>query len=106
VIRHSVLFKLKPETTKFTVDDLLALVRALPDQIDVIHEISAGANVGVPDNWHIAVCADFDSIDDFDHYRDHPAHIDFFVNHMTPHLETRAAVQYELDKAKIADACP
>ena len=43
------------------------------------------------------VVADFDSVDDYLVYRDHPDHRALIADLVTGHVATRAAVQYVID---------
>jgi hypothetical protein len=48
-------------------------------------------------NFAFAVVADFDSVQDYLVYRDHPVHREVIEQHIRPIMATRAAVQYEID---------
>ena len=55
--------------------------------------LDAGMN---PGNYQFAVVADFDNVEDYLVYRDHPVHRDIIGKYVTPIMADRAAVQYEL----------
>ena len=52
----------------------------------------AGINEGTFD---FAVVADFETVDDYLVYRDHPSHKALLADHIAPHVATRAAIQFE-----------
>lgn len=109
MIRHAVLLKWKPGTTKAQVDFWVEGVLQLPDKIDVVRRYSIGNNRGksaeglakearYSDNYDAAVVADFDSYADYAIYADHPAHLSFIEERVRPILEQRVAVQFDLDE--------
>ena len=68
----------------------------LPDQIDTLRSYRFGADVGLAEgNWHYAVVAEFDDVDGYLVYRDHPSHQAVLTDRILPILQERAAVQYE-----------
>ena len=50
----------------------------------------------MPGNHDFAVVADVDDVDGWMGYRDHPAHRRVIDELITPAVDTRAAVQYQL----------
>jgi hypothetical protein len=46
-------------------------------------------------NYHFVVVGDFDDVDGFLAYRDHPAHQKVIADSIRPILASRAAVQHE-----------
>ena len=69
---------------------------ALPAEIDVIRDYVHGSDLGVFDgNYDYVVVADFDDVDDFRTYRDHPQHVLVVDELIKGHVSDRAAVQYE-----------
>ncbi|WP_084965165.1 Dabb family protein [Thermoactinospora rubra] len=96
-LRHIVLLKWTDEATeeqKATVREELA---KLPAVIPQIRRYDIGADAGVNQGNHdLAIVADFDSVDDYLVYRDHPTHQDVIARHIKPILAARAAVQHEL----------
>jgi hypothetical protein len=56
---------------------------------------SFGPDAGVsPGNHDLVLVADFDTVEDFQHYAAHQAHRDFVKERVLPILESRVAVQY------------
>ncbi|HZO35669.1 MAG TPA: Dabb family protein [Solirubrobacteraceae bacterium] len=96
MIRHVVLFKWKAESTAEQRAAAIAELRTLPDQIEAVRSFVVGENVGDPDNHELAVIAEFDDIESFRAYSDHPAHLDVAIKTIGPILEQRARIQTEL----------
>jgi hypothetical protein len=81
-------------------DDHLELVRtgldALPPQIPQIRTFAHGSDVGVSEgNFDYVVVADFDSVQDWRAFRQHPAHLLFMEEHIKGKFKNRAAIQYQ-----------
>jgi Stress responsive A/B Barrel Domain len=91
--------------------DHIARVRdaldALPDQITQIKGYVHGADVGVAEgNFDYVVVADFERVDDWRTYRDHPAHLLFVEELVKGHVANRAAVQYQTPAHRSAHDVP
>lgn len=70
---------------------------ALPLEIPQIRSYRHGADVKVSDgNFDYVLVAEFDNIDDWRTYRDHPQHQLFIAEHIQGKIADRAAVQYEI----------
>jgi hypothetical protein len=76
------------------VGDALA---TLPAAIPGIRDYRFGPDLGInADNCDYVVVADFDSVDDYVAYRDHPSHQRVIAEAIRPILASRATVQYRL----------
>ena len=53
----------------------------------------AGVNEG---NHNVVIVADFDTVDDYVVYRDHPVHRALIAEHIRPILAGRATVQHDI----------
>ncbi len=96
MFRHVVLLTLRDTTTDAEVEALLAGLRSLPERIPAIRNYSAGRDAAVnPGNATVGAVGDFDDVDGYLTYRDHPAHIEVIQEHIAPHLDSRTALQYE-----------
>lgn len=97
MFRHMVMFSWKPEATeeqKRAVADQLA---TLPGKISELRDYRFGADAGInPGNADFAVVADFDDVDAYLVYRDHPEHRAVIDACITPIVDSRTAVQFEL----------
>ena len=79
MIRHIVMFKLKKTESKESLDriknEIKLKLESLPGKIDVIRSMKVGINVVISDRaYDLALISSFDSLDDLEIYRVHPAH--------------------------------
>ncbi len=78
-------------------ESIVAGLSTLPGQITEIQRYSIGTDAGVNQgNADVSVVADFDDRDAYLVYRDHPVHRAVIDERITPVLESRSAIQYEL----------
>lgn len=94
--RHVVMFKWCDHVDGDHVGRVRDGLDALPPQIAQIRTYAHGADVGVAEgNFDYVVVADFDNVDDWRTYRDHPAHVLFVEELIKGNVEHRAAVQFQ-----------
>ncbi len=75
MIRHIVLFKLRPDASPDDKAAWLEQARAMPAQIDVLRAFSVGEDVVRGErSFDLALVADFDSSEDAQVYAKQPAH--------------------------------
>lgn len=97
MIRHVSVLTWADDATPAQVAAVHAALAALPDQIPEIRAYSFGPDLGLVDgNAHFTIVADFDDVDAWHRYQDHPAHQALLADVIRPILAARAAVQYEL----------
>jgi hypothetical protein len=95
MFRHVVLFTWTQEATPEQQQAVAAELRKLPAAIDELRAYHVGPDAGMnPANFDFAVVADFDDVDGYLVYRDHPAHRAIIEQCVQPIVATRAAVQY------------
>ncbi|MGB8862237.1 MAG: Dabb family protein [Ilumatobacteraceae bacterium] len=95
MIRHVVVFRWNDGVEEAHVAATSAAFAELPAQIPQIVSYAFGPDLGVaPANFDYAVTADFESVDDFAAYRDHPAHQALLAAYLVPFIEQRHAVQF------------
>lgn len=95
MFRHVVLFTWTEEATDEQKATVATELGKLTGIIPEIRAYTLGTDAGVnPGNHEFAVVADFDSVDDYLVYRDHPAHQAVIVEHVKPIVATRAAAQF------------
>ncbi|MDP9848433.1 Dabb family protein [Streptosporangium lutulentum] len=95
MFRHVVLFTWTEEATDEQKARVVAELGKLPGAIPEIRAYTLGADAGVnPGNHEFAVVADFDDVEDFLAYRDHPLHQAVIIEYIKPILASRAAVQF------------
>ena len=104
MIRHVVMFNFKDGTTDDQKEAVRTALRALPEVIPEIRAYRFGDDVGLrDDNFEFAVTADFDDVDGFTVYRDHPDHQKAIAELIAPIVKARAAVQFEWSTALPTD---
>ncbi|MER5628139.1 Dabb family protein [Streptosporangium sp. NPDC002544] len=97
MFRHVVLFTWAQEATDEQRARVATELGKLPEAITEIRSYTLGTDAGVnPGNHQFAVVADFDSVDDYLAYRDHPLHQAVIAEHIKPIVASRAAIQFEL----------
>jgi hypothetical protein len=97
MFRHVVMFSWIPAATEEQRAEVATRLLALRPEIPQIRSMHVGSDAGVNDGNHdFAVVADFDSVDDYLIYRDHPGHQAVIAAHIKPIVAARAAVQYEI----------
>ena len=75
MLTHLVLITAAPDATDEQVEAIVAGLRGLPAQIDVIGTYEVGRDLGLAEgNATVAIQATFASPDDLRTYIDHPAH--------------------------------
>lgn len=94
-LRHVVTHTYKPETTDEQLAAIVDALRALPAQIDAIAGYEVGLDAGLADgNATLAIVADFASVEDYETYRDHPAHQQVIAERIIDHIAGRSAIQH------------
>ncbi len=97
MIRHVVMFRWNDTVTDAMVADTSAALDGLPPAITEIVAYRHGPDLGVgASNFDYAFTADFESVEGFAAYRDHPEHQRFIAEHLTDRVAERVAVQFEL----------
>ncbi|HEY9522635.1 MAG TPA: Dabb family protein [Thermopolyspora sp.] len=97
MFRHVVMFKWTPEATEEQKATVAAELRKLPDAISEIRRYDFGADAGIsPGNYEFVVVADFDDVDGYLVYRDHPVHRKVIDDHISSIVAVRSAVQYRI----------
>ena len=90
------MFRWTEDTTQGQKQRAAAEVSRLPSLVPSLRAFHAGADLGVNQgNFDFAVAADFDDIDGYLAYRDHPEHRAIVSQFIQPIAAQRAAVQYE-----------
>lgn len=101
MIKHIVMFKMKPEFEGKTAMEnaLEAKVRAekLADLVPSLKkiEVCLNAEKANPDNYEFALVCEFEDMEGLDAYRTHPGHVEF-GKFITPRRDLRACIDYEI----------
>ena len=96
LLRHVVLFSFKDETTPAQVQSIEDAFRALPGQIDAIHDFEWGTDVSVEgkaDGYTHCFFVTFRSAANRDAYLPHPAH-KAFGSLLRPHVEKVLVIDF------------
>ena len=95
---HVVVLKLKPDATAEQKASILDGLAALPSQIPEILTFRVGLDLKLdPSGCHVGAVGTFESVDSYDVYAKHPAHVGVIEEHIKPVLEQRAAAQFTAD---------
>jgi hypothetical protein len=100
LLRHVVLFKFKPETTKEQIQEIVSGFQALPKKIEGIAGFEWGTDVspeGLADGFSHCFVVTFKDAKSRDAYLPHQAHKDF-VAILLPRLEKVLVVDYFAQK--------
>ncbi len=93
-VRHVVLLTWKEGTDAAAVRAVAEGLAALPDAIPELREYRFGADLGIADgNADFAIVGDFDDVEAWRRYQEHPEHQRVIVELIRPILASRAAVQ-------------
>jgi stress responsive alpha/beta barrel protein len=96
-VRHVVMFRFASGTTEEQRARIVEELRRLPAAIPEIAAYTVGTDAGLAEgNWDFAVVGDFASVEDWQVYRDHPAHQAVIIDHIRPVVAERAATQLVL----------
>jgi hypothetical protein len=97
-VRHCSLFSFKTGTADAVIDEIVHRFRALAREVPAIRRAAIGRNIGFhEENYDIAANIEFDTIDGYREYCVDQTHLAFVDEWLLPHLESRVAVQFELD---------
>ncbi len=96
MFRHVVLLTLTDDATDEQRQAILDGLATLPRAIDSIRRYSFGVDAGVDDgNATIVAVGDFDDVEGYATYRDHPVHRRLITESILPVLAKRTAIQYQ-----------
>ena len=94
--RHVVLLQWADDVPEDHLEQVRAGLDALPPVIPQIRSFVHGSDVGVSEgNYDYVVVADFDNVQDWRAFREHPAHLLFMEEHIKGKFKGRAAIQYQ-----------
>lgn len=101
MVKHIVLFRLDDqlpqEQLTRLVQDFRTAILALPARIPLIRRIEVEANINPDEKFHIALCGEFDSLDDVRAYAVHPDHV-AAAGIIKPYIAARACTDYTVGK--------
>ena len=98
MIRHVVALTFKSETQEESIARITDSLRTLPPIIKEIRSYTLGRDLNLAaDTADFAIVADFDTLEDFEVYANHPAHLEVIREVIKPHVANRTASQFEFD---------
>lgn len=104
MFRHVVMFSFADGTTDEQKEAIRDALRRLPEIIPEVRAYRFGDDLGLrDDNFDFVLTADFDDLDGFLAYRDHPDHQKAVAEFIAPTVKRRAAVQFEWPSALPTD---
>ena len=90
------MFRWIPQATQEQKQRVTAELSRLPALLPVLRAYRMGADLGVNEgNFEWAAVADFDDLEGYLTYRDHPEHRAIIAEYIRPIIAERAAIQYE-----------
>jgi hypothetical protein len=96
MIRHVVMMRWAAGATAEQQQRVATELGRLPALVPSLRDYRLGADLGLnPGNFDFAVAADFDDVDGYLAYRDHPEHRAIVAEFIQPIVAERAAVQFE-----------
>lgn len=104
MFRHVVMFSFVEGTTDDQKEAVRAALQRMPERIPGIRAYRYGDDLRLrDDNFDFVVTADFDDVDSFLVYRDHPDHQKAVAEFIAPIVKKRASVQFEWPSALPTD---
>ena len=100
MVRHIVMFKLKPFETPAEktakLEEIKTNLEALIDKIDVLRMIRVDFNINPAETWDLILTTELDTLADVNTYANHPAHVAAAKSIIGPVKADRACVDYEV----------
>jgi hypothetical protein len=95
MLHHVVTFNLKPDAPADQVDRISEALHALAATLPEMRSLAIGADLGLREgNSSFAIAAQFDDVDGFTVYADHPEHIRVIKELIGPYISARNPVQF------------
>ena len=97
MIRHVVIFEWNDDVDDAHVAAVAAGLDRLAATLPTVGEYRHGSDLGLAEgNADYVIVGDFDSLEDYVAYRDHPDHRAFIADLIAGRVKHRSAVQYEV----------
>lgn len=100
MVHHIVLFKLKPEVTHETIEDIMRLTRMSLLKIPEAMNVKCGKRIESDNEWPFFISVDFESMDRLIAYREDPIHMKFVIDVLNKYTSERVALDYEMEPGK------
>ena len=100
MVRHIVMFKLKPFETPAEktakLQEIKTQLEALKDKIDVLRMIRVDFNINPAETWDLILTTELDTLADVNTYAKHPEDVGVAKGIIGPVKADRACVDYEV----------
>jgi hypothetical protein len=100
MVHHIILFKLKPEVTPETLEELMRKTRISLLKIPEALNVKCGKRIDPLNDWPFFIAVDFDSMDRMEAYHDDPIHVKFAEEVLKPVVLDRVTLDYEMEPGK------
>jgi hypothetical protein len=95
MLRHIVMITFTEGTSQEPRERAVAELNALPALIPSIRAYRVGLDAGIVEGAHdLVIVGDFDDIEGWRAYQDHPDHVRVRDEHLRPHMAERATIQH------------
>jgi hypothetical protein len=95
MLHHVVTFTLKPDAPADQVERITAAINALAGELPEVRSMAVGADLGLREgNASFGLAAQFDDVDGFKAYADHPEHIRIIQELIGPWITERHPLQF------------
>ena len=96
MLRHVVMFKWNDDVDDEHVDATAAALDELSVRMPEVRGYRHGRDLGLTEgNFDYVIVGEYDSIDDYVTYRDHPDHQALIATYIAGRVSARSAVQYD-----------
>ncbi len=100
MIHHCVYFKLAPHVTPELLENLLIETRINLLKIPEVMNLKTGKNVNPQSEYQFFLAFDCESLAKLEVYRQHPIHIKYLQETITPNTVARFAQDFEMEPGK------
>src|SRR5436190_24269864 len=97
MIHHIVLFKLKPEVTPARIEEMMMNTRMQLLKIPDVQNIKCGKRVDPELQWPFFISIDFESMDKFAIFREHPVFVVFMEDIIKPTTADSLMLHLKMD---------
>jgi hypothetical protein len=95
MLHHVVTFTLKPDAPADQVERIAEAINALAASLPEVRSMAVGADLGLREgNASFGLAAQFDDVDGFKVYADHPEHIRVIKELIGPWITERSPLQF------------
>jgi hypothetical protein len=95
MLHHVVTFHLKPDAPADQVERISEAVHALGATLPEVRSLAIGSDLALREgNASFAIAAEFDDVEAFKVYADHPEHVRIITELIGPHIASRHPVQF------------